>query len=118
MKMTSLIPVFILEIYFIFLKIAKHKFLISNIHINDMGVNSCMLKAVQRISILGVSQIVSTFPIISTTIVFLKASFVKKTLYNCFNGELKLHTTEQTPSDFNIAMSVGSVNILLEVSAS
>lgn len=67
---------------------------------------------------LGVSQIVSIFPFMSTAVVFLKAFFVKKTLYNSFNGELKLHTTEQTPSDFNIAVSVGSVNILLEVSAS
>lgn len=67
---------------------------------------------------LGASQIVSIFPIMSTAVVFLKASFVKKTLYNSFKGELKLHTTEHTPSNFNIAVSVGSVNILLEVSAS
>lgn len=49
-----------------------------------------------------------------STAVFLKASFVKKTLYNSFNGELKSHTTEQTLLSFNIAVPVGSVNTLLE----
>lgn len=75
------------------------------------------VKAVQRISILRVSQIISIFPIISITIGFLKAFFVKKTLYNFFNGELQLPATEQKPSNFNITTLMGSVNILSEVSA-
>lgn len=55
------------------------------------------LKTVQRISILGVSKKVSIFPSITIAAVLLKASFVKKTLHNYLNGELKLHATGQKP---------------------
>lgn len=45
----------------------------------------------------GVSKIVSIFPSITIAAVLLKASFVKKTLHNFLNGELKLYATGQKP---------------------
>lgn len=78
-------------------------------HVNDT------LMAVQRIFSSGGLTVSDTF--LSIAVVFLRASFVKKTLCNFFNSELKLHTTEQKPSNSNITILMGYMNILSEMSA-
>lgn len=57
------------------------------------------------------------FPVISIAVVSLKAFFIRKALYDFPKSELKLHDTEEKPSDFNITTLMGSVTIFSEVLA-